>query len=150
MIKTTFLTNEDYNFKEFRSISSSYAQNEKFYDFKQKFFTEVFEKTRQIDLFYIKKGEVFLRKVNQIYCLDYLPYNADIVLPKPENIHDWVVLHYEQTTSSTVLSLERKGAIKIRGGGKRIMGLDEHLVCDMQFLSLRLTFLGDVDGWVVT
>jgi hypothetical protein len=30
------------------------------------------------------------------------------------------------------------------------MGLDEPLLCDMPFMSLRLTFLGDVDGWVIT
>lgn len=150
MIKTTFLTNEDYNFKEFRSISSSYIQNEKFYDFKQKFFTEIFEKTRQIDLFYINKGDVFLKQVNQIYCLDYIPYNSDVILPKDIQLNDWIVLHYEQTTSATQVSQEKITKINIRGNGRRIMGLDEPLLCDMPFMALRLTFLGDIDGWVVT
>ena len=105
MIKTTFLTKEDDHSKEFRSLSLSYAQNEKFSDFRQKFLSEIFTKTRQIDLFSIKKGEVFLKNTNQIYCLDYLPYNSDIILPKPETLHDWIVLYYDQTTSATVLSL---------------------------------------------
>ena len=65
-------------------------------------------------------------------------------------LFDWVSLFYEQTTALTKLSNEALTKINIRGNGNRIMGLDEPLYCDMPFISLRLTFLGDVDGWVIT
>ena len=103
-----------------------------------------------IQMFSFSNGSVELKKTNELYCLEHLPLSTDLLLPKNPKLMDWVVLFYEQTTILDNVSHDRLTKIKIRGNGQRIMGLDEHLLCDMPFMSLRLVFLGDIDGWVVS
>lgn len=150
MIKTTFLTNEGNNFKEFKLIKPEYYSKNKFNNFKNKFINDVFTSNLNFNLFHIERGEIFLKQTNQIYCLDFIPYSSDIILPKHIQLNDWIILYYEQTTSATCVSNDKITKIKIHGNGHRIMGFDEPLLCDMPFMTLRMTFLGDIDGWVVT
>ena len=62
---------------------------------------------------------------------------------------DFVILFYEQSTSAAIVSFDKLTRIKLYGNGNRIMGLDEPLVCDMPFMSLKLVFGGDIDGWII-
>jgi hypothetical protein len=150
MIKTSFLTKEDYGFKSFKPIDPGYYKHEKFDNFKLKIVKEIPQKTGRIARFSIEKGGIVLPKPNEIYFVEHLPYNSDLILPRDIQLNDWVVISFESIDVALSISAEKITKIKIRGNGRRIMGLDEHLVCDMPFHSLRLTFLGDVDGWVVT
>lgn len=153
MLKTVLLTNENAEFKDYCALNVDYLNNEKFLRPKQKIFNDIMIKRQgriNCPNFYFTKNEVFLKKTNEIYNIEYIPYSNDIVLPKKIQLLDWVVLFYEQTTSMLSVSHEALAKIKIFGNGQRIMGLDEPLICDLPFMSLRLTFLGDVDGWVVT
>lgn len=150
MIKTTFLSNEDYNFKEFHSFNVFTTTGFSFNPYKkQKIVNDIINKTCQIIPFYIKSGEVFLKHVNFIYCLEDVKYNTDIVLPSNPKPTDWLVLYYEQTTAFN-LTNEKFTKILLKRNKERIMGYDEDLVCDIPFLSLRLTYLDKQNGWLVT
>lgn len=86
---------------------------------------------------------------NVVYCIKYINENRDLVLPKKPNHTDWVSLWHEQTTVIKNLTMENKRPIKIYGNGQRIMGLDEPLICDVEFQTLKLVFLDDVQGWII-
>jgi hypothetical protein len=94
-------------------------------------------------------GALELIDKNYIYCLEYMPESKDIILPKNPFPMDWVVLYYD-LMNGVDLSSQRVAKLNIYGNGKRIMGFDEPLKCDMQFLSLKLTFVEEQSGWVVT
>lgn len=89
-------------------------------------------------------------KSNQVYCLEHVGVNADLVLPKNPKKDDWVLLYYEPTTMYQKVSFDVKRNITIYGNKKRIMGYDEPLICDMEFSSLRLSFIDDIIGWMVS
>lgn len=153
MLKTVLLTNENAEFKDYSQLNVEYLNHEKFLKTKQRIFHDIMIKKQgrvHCPNFYFTKNEIFLQKPNEVYSIEYIPYRTDIVLPKKIQLLDWVVLFYEQTTSMLSVSQEALAKIKIFGNGQRIMGLDEPLFCDLPFMSLRLTFLGDIDGWVVT
>lgn len=99
--------------------------------------------------FEFTKGGVELKETNFIYDMELLPERTDLVLPKNPNLNDWVLLWYNQDTISNNFYNEVKQNIKIYGNGRRIMGYDEPLLCDVAFLTLRLTFIGNIEGWVV-
>lgn len=107
-------------------------------------------KTLCSESFKISTGRVDLYQSNQIFNLEHIPGNVDIVLPKAKNILDWIVLWYDQDRTIFNVSYDRHSKVKIYGNGARIMGLDEAMVCDMPFMSLRLTFVNNIDGWIVT
>jgi hypothetical protein len=152
MFGTTLLKKEDYNFKEFSTDRPNYTKQRKFDKAKIRLISDVQAMNGFISCpnFYFSDGSVYLQSPNTVYSLEYIPYNTDLILPKNIQLFDWISLFYEQTTALTKLSNEALTKINIRGNGNRIMGLDEPLYCDMPFISLRLTFLGDVDGWVIT
>lgn len=151
MIRTVFLNQEGEGVKRFNSFNVFDITKKRFDVSKRiKQAYDVSNKTRHINMFFFTDGSVELKNCNFIYCLEHIPYNTDMLLPKNPKLLDWVLLHYEQTTVADVVSFERVTKIKLRGNGQRIMGLDEPLNCDIPFMSLRLTFLGDIDGWVVT
>lgn len=155
MFKTQFLTKEDTGFKQFKSLNVFDLTSKKIsLDSRKQVFAEIQHNLFSSRAFCnISKGALNLPFANQIYFMEYLPHNCDLILPKAININDWVVLSYDQTTMALDITLEksRKQTFKLYStNSQRIMGLDEPLVCDMPFMSLRLTFLGDIDGWVVT
>lgn len=113
-------------------------------------FTDITKKTLHTIPFKFTDGNVELGQCDYIYDLNHIPGNVDIVLPKVKNIMNWVVLWYEQQKTVYNVSYDNHSKIKIYGNGSRIMGLNEPLVCDMPFMSLRLTFVNDIDGWIVT
>lgn len=151
MIKTVFLTQEDDGSKTFNSLNVfDLTKNKLKINERIKIVSDISNKAKNIDMFFFSDGSVELKKCNQIYCLEHIPHNTDMILPKKPNLMDWVLLYYEQTTTVLNVSYDKPTKINLRGNGNRIMGLDEKLICDMPFMSLRLTFLGDIDGWVVT
>jgi hypothetical protein len=153
MLGTTFLKNETSEYKEFSLELPKYLLSKKFIPAKINFYNEVINKRQGrigCQNFSFSSGSVHLNNVNHVYSLEHIPHNTDLILPKNIKLTDWVVLHYEQTTTINFVSNDKKTPIKIRGNGNRIMGLDEPLICDMSFQTLRLTFLGEIDGWVVT
>ena len=152
LFATIFLNNEDGIKKDFRIFRPEYIRGSKFDDAKSRLIQDVDALNGFISCpnFYFSDGSVHLTKPNTVYSMEYIPHNTDLILPKDIQLCDWVALFYEQTTTLEVLTGDRLTKINIRGNGKRIMGLDEPLLCDMPFMSLRLTFLGDVDGWVIT
>lgn len=152
MFKTQFLVDQDDYSKTINQLNTFELSSKRIdYEVRKKTFLDIFHKTVWgVNLFYFSKGGVELKQTNQLYCLEHIPHNTDLILPKNPNLHDWIVLFYEQTTIALDVSFDRLTKIKIRGNGKRIMGFDEPLICDMPFISLRLTFMGDIDGWVVS
>ena len=118
-----------------------------------KFKTQVEESRRVFghENFRFSDGKVFLTRSNDIYWLEHVKENRDIVLPKDPKFLDWVTLYHEQHTIALHLtSNNKRGDIKIYGEGSRIMGYDEPLVCDMDFLSLKFIYVNDIEGWVIT
>ena len=103
-------------------------------------------------LTYISKGANHLPFVNQIYYLEFLPRsNIELVLPKPNKMLDWVVLHLGTTESFSKINLDNKPKIKVlTKDNDRIMGFNEPLHCDIPFMSLRLTYTDHSNGWVIT
>ena len=152
MFGTTLLKKEDYNFKEFSTDRPDYTKQAKFSKAKKRLLSDIQQLNGFITCpnFHFSDGSVYLKAPNTVYSLEYIPYNTDLILPNNIQLFDWVSLFYEQTTAFSKLSHEALTKINIRGNGHRIMGLDEPLICDLPFISLRLTFLGDVDGWVIT
>ena len=108
-------------------------------------------RTRGHTTFRFSDGKVFLDQANEIYWIEHLKDTRDIVLPKKPKFLDWVTLYHEQHTIALHLTKNNKrGNIKIYGEGSRIMGYDEPLVCDMDFLSLKFIYVNDIEGWVIT
>lgn len=109
------------------------------------------ERARNHESFRFSDGKVFLERTNDIYWLEHLKDTRDIVLPKNPKFLDWVTLYHEQHTIALYLTkTNKRGNIKIYGEGSRIMGYDEPLVCDMDFLSLKFIYVNDIEGWVIT
>lgn len=99
--------------------------------------------------FYFSDGSVELLEKNFIYILEHIPHNRDIILPKNPNYLDWIMLAHDQDNTIFKLTIDKSDNIIIRGNGNRIMGYDEHLMCDIDFLSIKLVFLGSTEGWVL-
>lgn len=152
MFRTQFLIEQTNDHeKTFSSLNVFEVSSKKInFDIRKKVFFDINQKTIINNLFKFNDGSVELKKLNELYCLEYVPLKTDLILPKNPNLHDWVVLFYEPQTAVFDVSMEKKPLIKIRGNGKKIMCLYEPLLCDIPFLSLRLTFLGDADGWIVS
>ena len=152
MINSMFLIDQtdDMN-KKFYNLSAPKISNSKIS--KSDRFTinkQIIIKSVNPNAFHITKGQVKLNEKNQIYCLEHIQGNVDIVLPKADNIFDWIVLFYDQDRIVKNVSNERHSRIKLYGNGSRIMGLDEPMICDVPFMSLRLTYVNDIDGWIIT
>lgn len=149
MFSTAILTDQkddrEKEFIRFREPASKILNHE------QKIFVtkSIEKKTCDINMFFFSDGSVELKKTNTLYCLEHVPLNTDIILPQKPQFLDYIVLFYEQTTTIVSVSTEKITKIKIRGNGERIMGLDEALICDMAFMSLRLVYGGPIDGWVI-
>jgi len=150
-----FLSDQNEHYLEFKNVNAL-PKNYRGINSaeKNKVVTEVLNNTNKIKMFLVHNGDVYLKHTNSIYCLEFMPESCDIVLPsKPQRL-DWVVLHYEPGTVADQFKLHdmRSSFQKwvIRSNDERIMGLDEKLICDMPFISLRLTYIDKIDGWVVT
>lgn len=154
MFKTQFLTDEREGMKSFNALNTYQVSSKRITpEMRAQTFGEISQTTRRTIGYRVSSGNVYLPFTNRLYCIEHLPYHSDIVLPKALNILDWVVLFYEQTTLALNVSREygQRQTFKLYSTDKqRIMGLDEPLNCDMPFMSLRLTFLGDIDGWAVS
>lgn len=151
MIKTTLLTQENDCYKTYehniiQNITGKFIKPE----IRKKMIPELMTKTRRNKMFWFVNGDVELQHPNEIYCIDHVPYNTDLILPKNPLPADWVVLYYEQTTMTVNVSKDAVTKINIRGNRERIMGLDESLVCDIAFSALRFTYLDKQNGWVLT
>lgn len=75
----------------------------------------------------------------------------EIILPEPSARYNWVV--FEHGMSDLVrFGEEDFSPIVIRciKNKHKIMGSYEPLICDIPFASLRLTYLDDTVGWVLT
>lgn len=146
MINTVLLHNEAENFKDFnysnvvnlthKVVKSAAVDISRFND---TYFAPNFEFT---------SGNVYLEP-NTVFCIEYINEKRDLVLPKNPKPLDWVSLWHEQHTVIFDLTNVNKRPIKLYGNGSRIMGLDEPLICDIEFQTLKLTFLNDIEGWVI-
>ena len=99
--------------------------------------------------FYIDKGNVFLKEVNQIYMLDLVEGNCDIVLPENPKPTDYVLLLQDFNTVATKYNSSYFQKIKLYGNKNRIMAHDEPLICDIPFAALKLVFVDQQNGWVI-
>lgn len=99
--------------------------------------------------FTFSDGSVELLEPNLFYCLEYLNLTKDVILPKNPKIYDWVVLFYDQVEMALSIDYGNNDHLKIYGNGKRIMGFDESLICNMQFSHLKLMFIDDMNGWII-
>jgi hypothetical protein len=152
MINTVFLEKEEFEYKNFKIIKPEYSLKQQIISSKHRMFCDLINMNMRVGCknFYFSDGSVYLKESNQFYNMEHIVHKTDLILPKDIHINDWIVLLYEQQTTAKLVSYEKITPIKIYGNGRRIMGLDEPLICDMPFMSLRLTFLGDIEGWVVT
>lgn len=150
MLNTMLLSSEDVNVRTYSSMNVfELTRNVIDIHKKRKIFAEMSNKTNQVNLFFFSDGSVQLSETNQIYSLEHLPENTDLILPKNPKLMDFIVLYYEQSTSAAIVSFDKKTRIKLYGNGNRLMGLDEPLICDMPFMSLKLVFAGEIEGWVI-
>jgi hypothetical protein len=101
--------------------------------------------------FVFSEGHIQLPKTNEFYWLPEYENRTsiEVLLPSNPQISEWVVLFYNLTGMAGLVSLEDPCVIVLKSK-HRIMGFDEPLRCDIPFSSLRLTFMGDINGWVVT
>ena len=159
MIRTTLMTDRDEYGKGFSHLDI-FQKSSKRLTAKNRFFMvrDLTSKTRNLHDFNPASDKVHLYETNEIYHLVHIlsrpsnkrADNVDIVLPKVKNITDWVVLFYDQDQSIYSVFDDNFSKIKLYGNGSRIMGYDEPLICDVPFMSLRLTYVNDVDGWIIT
>jgi len=150
MFQTIFLKDENTSYKNFEILNTKNIPKNNIANFR--IYNDVKKRNMRIacENFYFSDGSVYLKAPNELYVLEHITHKTDLILPRDIQINDWVVFIYDQKTSLTEVSHDKITPIKIHGNGRRIMGLDEPLICDMPFMSLRLSFLGDIDGWVVT
>lgn len=150
MFKTVFLSDEGDYHKTFNSRNVKSLTEKKFNNAQRfRLINDISQKSFGCQNFYFSDGSVYLKDVNQIYCIEHLADKTDLVLPKDPKMFDWVLLYYDQTNVVFDVSNENRAKIKLYGNGNRIMGFDEPLHCDMEFLSLRLTFIDLIEGWVI-
>jgi len=149
MISSNFLVGqtEEYN-KSFKTVipaKSLFNVKDQF-----KINQEIIIRSAKAQQFNFSEGKVELSQSNDIFYLEYIPCNIDIVLPIPNNVLSWVVLLYNIDNVLFDVSYDHYPKIKLYGNGKRIMGLNEPMICDIPFSSLKLTFVDEVNGWIVT
>lgn len=135
MSSSLILINNDDGIREFRKFG--YGNNLKLSKFESCY------------NFNIQDGNVFLTGFDQSYILDLIPHKCDIVLPKNPLPMNYVILTQNYNILATDFSFDNFQKLKIYGNKKRIMGLDECLICDVPFASLKLTFFDDQRGWVI-
>ena len=151
MMTTTLLTEEDHQSKTYStgnlvnwsSRVLSPAQKKQVRD-------ETLVLGRFNPKFDIVAGQVHLKQTKVIYYLDYLKDSRHIVLPKNPEFLDWIGMYHEQNAACLNMTNYNKQNVTVYGNGQRIMGYDEPLICDIEFLALKLTFTGDLNGWVIT
>ena len=152
MIRTTLMVDQYDNIhKTFSHLNVAEKANKRL-SLKDRFtmVKDLNKKTGSLYYFDVTKNKVHLNKPNEIFHLNHVVGNVDIVMPKPTKISDWVVLFYDQDQSIFNIFNENHSKIKIYGNGERVMGYDEPLICDIPFMSLRLTYVNKVDGWIIT
>jgi len=150
MYKTVFLVGEDGNSKTFNSLNTYNLSSKRVsHNDRLGIIKDINEKSRHNINFSFSAGMFEIPAPNHIYLLEHNSYKKDILMPKNPKPLDWVLLYYEQTTTIFKVSEDIKTKLTIYGNGQRMMGYDEPLYCDMEFLSLRLTFINDIDGWIV-
>jgi hypothetical protein len=150
VLKTTFFSKQDDGIKCFNSLNLTAVTGRKTARARRKIFNELRGSVHFAPWFLFSNGDVQLREANQIYVLEHIPVTADLILPKPGKLMDWVLFIHDQGDLIDRMTIDKYTKITLRGNGKRIMGYDEPLICDMPFMSLRLTFLNEIEGWVVT
>lgn len=153
MINTVILKNQNDEYsKTFVTTSDAPLVKKRKYNLAQRrnMNGQVMARTLTPDAFKITKGRVDLYHTNQIFCMEHIQGNVDIVLPKVNKVMDWVVLWYDQDRVIDNVSHETHSRLKVYGNGTRIMGYDEPLICDLPFMSLRFTFTNITDGWIIT
>jgi hypothetical protein len=151
MYKTIFLTDEDYNFKELNSLNVKYLSFEKVSKKipEKKIHNEITKKTFHSNFFSFSQGNVYLNQLDHVYILEFMPHSSDIILPKNPKTSNWIVLFYSQLDIIHNISYDKKTPILLRGNGQKIMGLNEPLLCDIPFVSLKLVYLDNFSGWVI-
>jgi len=98
----------------------------------------------------ISKGAVHLPLANEIYTLEALTKTSyDLVLPNNPKFLDWIVLSILTDDVITSVDFDQFPLIRIKSK-ENIMSHNEDLICDVPFMSLRLTYTGVTDGWVIT
>jgi hypothetical protein len=107
-------------------------------------------KTGSLFRFDVPNTQSHLVKPNEIFHLTHVVGNVNLVLPRASKMNDWIVLFYDQDQVLRDVETEAHSLIKVYGNGERIMGYDEPLVCDVPFMSLRLTYVNKIDGWIIT
>jgi len=154
MFNTVLLIGEQEHSRDYSAHPvNSFIKDKNIITPKMKLKTDVEQsvRTSNHESFNFSAGKVFLTRVNDIYWIEHLKDTRDIVLPKNPKFLDWITLYHEQHTIALYLTKNNKrGNITIYGEGSRIMGYDEPLVCDMDFLSLKLIYVNDIEGWVIT
>lgn len=148
MITTTFFTDQDESSKTYKSLNVSEVSGK--YISRNLLDIASFNELPRARHFNNYGGRTFIDNVNTVYYLDYVKGTCDIVLPKNPKPQNWVVLLYRPIVTFEDFNIDTTSHIKVYGNGKRIMNLDEPLFCDVQFASLRLTFIDDINGWIIT
>jgi hypothetical protein len=75
----------------------------------------------------------------------------EIILPEPSARYNWVVFEHGMSDLVELGNYEFYPIfIKCIKNKHKIMGCYEPLICDIPFAALRLTYLDDTVGWVLT
>lgn len=135
-MNTVILSDHTYDYKEFFKLNTTSLYNKKIYH----------------------KNNVFLcESINVIHVLPnsivhVTPFSeTDYELPLNPKIGDSVLFFIDPffIPNNKNIHFDSFPKIKIYRNGKRIMGLEEHLICDRPFQSLRLSFYTEEDGWII-
>ena len=152
MIRTTLMIDQyDDRYKTFSHLDIA-KKSSKRLTFVNRFnmVRDLSSKTKSLVRFDVPNEQSYLTKTNEIFHLTHVVGNVNLLLPKASQINDWVVLFYDQDQVLGEVETEAHSRIKVYGNGERIMGYDEPLVCDVPFMSLRLTYVNKIDGWIIT
>lgn len=94
-----------------------------------------------------------MKEVLQLNVINTLDYDIDyqeLYIPPPSKIGDWVCLMYKYGSGIMKLSLGCTRPLKLVPHNKNyIMGMKEPLNCDIDFITLKLTYINHSDGWVI-
>lgn len=134
-MNTTLLNKQNYDYKQFISLDINAVYNKKIYK-KNNFFHEY------------SYNKIYIQPNTLIVITNFS--ETEYELPKSPNVGDSILFYVDPLVMFNCdINFDSFPKIKIYRNGKRIMGLNEHLICDRPFQSLKLSFYTEEDGWII-
>lgn len=136
-MNTTLITNVGYGSKEMVCINSRAIYNNRY------------------DIKYRHRYHYVSENINHVLANSIVVISnytdTEYALPANPNPTDTVLFFIDPMITDNMVNITFDGfpKVKIYRNGSRIMGMEENLVCDAPFYSLRLTFYTPDEGWII-